>query len=275
MVDKNKGGRPIEREAPKLMPLNMRTSPVLREKIERAAEKFGRSLTQEVERRLEMSFMSDELLGGSHNNTFMRMALGAIAQIEGRNGASWLEDHDTFRAVRAALDRLLVANSPLSPIPEQALIDPARADYERAKQEEEVAGATLNDYRREVGLPIFDEKSFLPGLRSIRSVPTATGLFGSSHRPALPTLAGPPLTTGGLLSGLNFAAGSELSEEQCERLASLEAAALAARLKTQEKFTIYSAEVDKMDASFKAAQATGREAAMDQYRLLGPKRKPS
>ena len=44
----------------KRRPLNMRTTPALRAKIEQAAEESGRSLVQEVEYRLERSFWEEE-----------------------------------------------------------------------------------------------------------------------------------------------------------------------------------------------------------------------
>ena len=45
-----------KKAAGKRYPLNMRTTLELREKIERAAKESGRSLVQEVEYRLELSF---------------------------------------------------------------------------------------------------------------------------------------------------------------------------------------------------------------------------
>ena len=50
-------GRPVfPPERGKRVPLNMRTTRELREKIEKAAERSGRSLVQEVEYRIEKSF---------------------------------------------------------------------------------------------------------------------------------------------------------------------------------------------------------------------------
>ena len=46
----------------KRYPLNMRTTKELREKLERAAAKSGRSLVGEVEYRLERSFDRDEVV---------------------------------------------------------------------------------------------------------------------------------------------------------------------------------------------------------------------
>lgn len=46
-----------EQENGKRYPLNMRTTAALRQKIEDAAKASGRSMAQEVEYRLEMSFV--------------------------------------------------------------------------------------------------------------------------------------------------------------------------------------------------------------------------
>jgi hypothetical protein len=48
-------------------PLNMRTTQELREKVERAATESGRSLVQEVEYRLECSFMGKTSESRSEN----------------------------------------------------------------------------------------------------------------------------------------------------------------------------------------------------------------
>lgn len=58
---KNLGGRPRHHEEAKRCPLNMRTTPQLREKMAAAAAANGRSLSSEVEFRLERSFLIDEM----------------------------------------------------------------------------------------------------------------------------------------------------------------------------------------------------------------------
>lgn len=115
-------GRPAERESAKLAPLNMRTSPQLRAQIEEAADKNGRSLTQEVERRLMTSFIFDEVRGGQHINAFANMLSSTIHRLEVRYGKRWVDDPETFAAVKAATFRLLDWDSPR--------IDPGAAYWE-------------------------------------------------------------------------------------------------------------------------------------------------
>ncbi len=138
-------GRPAERESAKLAPLNMRTSPQLRAQIERAADDNGRSLTQEVERRLMTSFIFDEARGGQHINAFTAMLAATIQRLELRYGKKWIEDAETFSAVKAATLRLLDWDSPR--------IDPGPAYHQfrdaRARREE--AQAALERFRERTG----------------------------------------------------------------------------------------------------------------------------
>lgn len=56
-------GRPKkDRADAKRCPLNMRTTPALRERLEKCAARSGRSLAQEVEYRLEQSVMVDSVV---------------------------------------------------------------------------------------------------------------------------------------------------------------------------------------------------------------------
>jgi hypothetical protein len=90
----------------------MRTSPQLREQIERAADVNGRSLTQEVERRLITSFIFDEVRGGPHIGSLANMVCATIQMIEQDTGHRWMDDFDTFTMVRAAMERLLAWKNP-------------------------------------------------------------------------------------------------------------------------------------------------------------------
>lgn len=114
-----KTGRPVEGGAPKLAPLNMRTSPQLREQIEKAADLNGRSLTQEVERRLMTSFIFDEVRGGPHIGSLANMVCASIQMIEQDTGHRWMDDFDTFTMVRAAMERLLAWKNPGADLREQ------------------------------------------------------------------------------------------------------------------------------------------------------------
>lgn len=143
-------GRKTEGSAVKLAPLNMRTSPQLRQQIEKAADENGRSLTQEVERRLVTSFIFDEVRGGPHIGAFANMLSSVIQTIENRMGAKWTDDPATHAAVRAAAEHLLDWNRP----PVQG--DDLSATFAKAKDAQEkqrAAEKALHEYRDACGWP--------------------------------------------------------------------------------------------------------------------------
>lgn len=135
----SRSGRPKEGDKPKLAPLNMRTSPDLRAKIEAAADENGRSLTQEVERRLITSFIFDDSRGGPHIGAFANMVCSAIQMIELRTGRRWMDDFDTFTRVRAATEQLLRWNNPEAPAM------PSVAKAQRHAIEAEAAAAAADE----------------------------------------------------------------------------------------------------------------------------------
>lgn len=112
MSDRNKGGRPRQGVEVKRAPLNMRTSPVTRSRLESAAEANGWSLTQEVEHRLERTFAEDRYRGGPRNSALFHLMLASATAIETANNAKWDEDVETFTSVKAAINRLLDVNHP-------------------------------------------------------------------------------------------------------------------------------------------------------------------
>lgn len=105
-------GRPSKGADAKRAPLNLRTSPGLRTKIEEAASLSGRPLTQEVEHRLELSFAQDEALGGAQTAAFVRMVGGALARIEWHAGHKWFEHETSWRAASDAIVDLLTSMRP-------------------------------------------------------------------------------------------------------------------------------------------------------------------
>lgn len=142
-------GRPAEREAAKLAPLNMRTSPQLREQIEQAATVNGRSLTQEVERRLITSFIFDDSRGGAHIGSLANMICASIQMIEQETGKRWTEDFDTFTQASSALNRLLRWKNPGADLGEH--FDLMREQMD-AQAEVETAEQALALFRAERGL---------------------------------------------------------------------------------------------------------------------------
>lgn len=92
--------------------LSVRTSNELRAKLQHALEKSGRTLTQEVEMRLERSFLGDEFVGGTRNAAFLGMLGASIRDIELKNGAAWLSDQSTWEEVAALAARIIAERQP-------------------------------------------------------------------------------------------------------------------------------------------------------------------
>lgn len=78
----------------------LRTSPELKVRLEQSAESRGRSLTQEIESRLEGGFVVEELVGGATTATLLHRLGNEITEAEARNGGSWWQDQNTWTDIR-------------------------------------------------------------------------------------------------------------------------------------------------------------------------------
>lgn len=95
--------------------ITMRVTPAMRERIQEAADESGRSVSQEIESRLEMSFQADQLAGGRNTGLLTRLISSSISLIELETGFSWTEDRMTWEAVRGAISRILDSMKPPTP----------------------------------------------------------------------------------------------------------------------------------------------------------------
>lgn len=95
------------RSVPRRAPLNMKTTPELRERLESAAEKSGRALTHEVEHRIEKSFAFDEFLGGPDAAFLAETIAVAVKHVQAMTGKTWREDEYTARQVDGAILNIL------------------------------------------------------------------------------------------------------------------------------------------------------------------------
>jgi len=100
----------------KKLPLNMRTTLALRQKIEKAAGKSGRSLVQEVEYRVERSFHEDSVTAGVTTLfEYVGERLDNLDYLSNRQSdllqaiAKGLTDWPMDRSDRTVLDRALHA----------------------------------------------------------------------------------------------------------------------------------------------------------------------
>ena len=100
----------------KRVPLNMRTTQEVRGRLEKSAADSGRSLVQEVEYRIERSYLAEDHLSiifdDSRTAGFVREILDAKRLIESHQGKSVWEDFESHEAMKAALKRLLAQKAP-------------------------------------------------------------------------------------------------------------------------------------------------------------------
>ena len=100
----------------KRVPLNMRTTRERRKALESAAASSGRSLVQEVEHRLDRSFLEEDHLslicGDSRTAGFVREILDSKRLIEFYQEKSVWEDFECHEAMKEALKKLLARRAP-------------------------------------------------------------------------------------------------------------------------------------------------------------------
>lgn len=110
---KSSRGRPRKEPVPgERHPVTVRLGARSKGDLEVAADQTGRSLSQEIEFRLELSFRDDQTLGGGETAMLLRTLAAVIWNIEERTGASWRKDYPTAMAVSAALATAIRAMSP-------------------------------------------------------------------------------------------------------------------------------------------------------------------
>jgi TraY domain len=128
---KNFGGRPGRKPKPgERVHLGFRVSPELRKKLAAAATSSTRSLSQEIELRLENSFGQDEAFGGPGIRA-IGLLMASTFTIHGQRKAAevaadkdWTNNQECYVAGLAGVIAALVRNAPaeISPLENQYLI---------------------------------------------------------------------------------------------------------------------------------------------------------
>lgn len=99
----------------KRVPLNMRTTREIRDRLEQAAEQSGRSLAQEVEERLGQSFIQNDLIsamsGGERLATLLTMISIVLKTTKDEDGKLWNEDPVVANIVGEALHKVVLASN--------------------------------------------------------------------------------------------------------------------------------------------------------------------
>ena len=93
----------------------VRTSAELRHRLAGRAAAKDRSLTQEIEQRLEWSLDYEDRLGGAAAFDLFLGAVARIAKAEEATGKHWLDDYVTWRAAKHIIERAVIDHAPPPP----------------------------------------------------------------------------------------------------------------------------------------------------------------
>ena len=99
-----------------------RITPETRARLEEAAAQSGRSMAQEIELRLEQSFIED--FGSEQTRTLMRALALAKEMAEMATGKTALKDRKTAEAARTAMVAILNAVLPIGATAKRDRIEP-------------------------------------------------------------------------------------------------------------------------------------------------------
>lgn len=100
---------------PKRSAFNTRLRAKIKKRLEFEAESAGRSLSEEIEFRLERSLQQEADSGGRQLHGLLRLLAGAAEIIQERTGKSAFNDWDTWNAVQAAWKKLTRELAPEPP----------------------------------------------------------------------------------------------------------------------------------------------------------------
>src|SRR5262245_16683392 len=103
----SKIGRPPKREGERLSKnRTFRVRATLDEQLAAAAKQSGRSVSEEIEHRLENSFQEDDRYGGPHLSALFRLLADYKALAEAKAGAPWKEGDRLRNAITQVLTEM-------------------------------------------------------------------------------------------------------------------------------------------------------------------------
>ncbi len=162
-TERKRGRPPLRPKQRKRNNVTIRFRDDLKSKVQKAGEDNGRSLSEEIEARLEQSFVGDDvihhMLGFDLSSMMaLRGLADAIAQIERRAGKSWREDWIAREQVGAAFEAILEIFGPQDPA-ENRLTPQGRARVEKRALRNQIAGRNA---------ALSSVKALMPGLKAMQ-----------------------------------------------------------------------------------------------------------
>ena len=156
-MKKRTGRPPLPPDEKRRPPMGFRPTIEVRHKLEEAARQSGRSLSREVEDRLERSFLSEEAhhetFGGAEAYRLVRLLALLANEVSEVTGKPWTSDIETFETAQGAwtfFARAFVGGSVMN-------LDsrPAQKGYELMDHQIETAGQKILHERGEEIARIF------------------------------------------------------------------------------------------------------------------------
>jgi len=163
---KRRGRPPLPKEEGKRFALALRVTGPMRRALEEAANSSGRSISQEIELRLEQTFSNEKVFGGDAMLGLLQMLAGAAAMVEARQGGKrWTSDWDTYQAVRRAWETIIQSLTPRTPpkLLATALSHPGPSPKRPTQRKEAFGGALFA-----LGTDALENERYLKELREWR-----------------------------------------------------------------------------------------------------------
>lgn len=95
--------------------LNIRTTTALKDRLQAAGERAGRTMSQEADLRLAQSFAREDEAGGRASSRLADFVRVAAGMIEAQTGNEWTEDADTYSRLHKAVSAYMAAHHPAEP----------------------------------------------------------------------------------------------------------------------------------------------------------------
>jgi hypothetical protein len=124
----------------------VRTTPAVRDRLLASASANGRSLTQEIEQRLERSVALDDLRGSPDTARLVEAIAGEVALVEQWTGKAWKADYPTYYAMTRGVRQVLGRFHP--PLLNLEALMAATRDLREAQEERD----TVRDQLTALGL---------------------------------------------------------------------------------------------------------------------------
>lgn len=115
-----RGRPPLPKGLGKRASFNTRLRDEVKVRLEQAAVVAGRSLSEEIEHRLERSLSDEDMrfqaFGGATRYFEAQMLASAVTAVENQTGQGWRSDRRTYREVKAVIAGILDALAPETPL---------------------------------------------------------------------------------------------------------------------------------------------------------------